>query len=425
MKKISIVLLLSCYLFSLMQPIQAQNQPSKTGDVLLIYDDSELLEVTENILTAFNKKVDTLQVDEYQKKDLADYDHVVLLTSIPLVDIHEEVKVLCIGEDFEIAGVSQMKVNGAGLEITANDFYEYLNYVDEFSVITQFQGESFGKITLSFDREYPFAIKQENIYYVPYLSPTNISTFALGELLPDFFDSDYIGGIYVIIEEVFAFSDLDMLCKLADEMYLANIPFIVKVMPLYTNKDLDAFYRYTQVLRYVESRDGAIVMTPPLVNGKASKAEIAELSEVATKALEEEGIAVLPSIEGFYFVDMDYLKEVKSPSKRYESFAFDVGVLENLPTNDLQLAQMVANLNGRWYTFGSYREKFGLKSKLFIETPFDEEIAARTKIEEIPMIFVIGNNVLVIVVSFVLIAILMMIWFSRIRYKRKFIRKEE
>lgn len=423
MKKIIIAMFTICMLICFPTSIHAK-QPKEIGDVLIIYDQNDLLDVTENILTAFDKSVDTIQVDEYKKEDLKGYNYVVLLTPLPLPDIDEKTKILCIGDSFDLPGVTTSKHYGAGLEITANDFYEYLNFVEEFSVISEFQGEAFGKMTLSFDREYPFAIRSGNIYFAPYLNPDDISTFALGELLPDFFDSQYTGGIYVIIEDVFAFSDLDMLCKTADELYLANIPFIVKVMPLYTNSDVDAFYRYTQALRYVESRNGAIVMTPPMVNGKATDEELAEMTSIATKAIADEGITVLPSIEGFYFVDMEYLKEVKSPAKRYESFAFDVGVLENLPRSDLQLAQMVANLNGRWYEFGSYREKYGLQTKLFLETPFDEEIAGRTTTEEVSMFFVIGNNVLVVGVSLMILIILLLIAFSRMNYKRKFVRKE-
>lgn len=400
-----------------------KEQTAPTGDVLLIYDLPDLVPLTENLLTAFDQEVDSIFINDYRKEQLSHYKYVVLLTPIPLQDIGATRKVLCIGEGFNIPGVTTTKYYGAGMEITANNFYQYLNYIDEFSVISEFQGQGFSTVEMSFDRVYPFGIKTGNMYYVPYLNENNISTFALGEILPDFFDNSYQGGIYVILEDMFAFSDLDMLCKTADELYLANIPFIVKVMPLYANTDLDAFLRYTQALRYVESRNGAIVMTTPMVNGKATEDEISKMTAIATEALVEEGISVLPSIEGFYFVDMDYLKEVKSPTKRYETFAFDVGILENLPGSDLQLKQMVANLNGRWYEFGDYRGKYHLKSKMFLEIPVDEEIAARVNEQEIPLFFSIGGNILTIFVSILLVIIGVLIFLSRVNYKRKFTKK--
>lgn len=404
-------------------PANAAEQARQPGDVLLVYDAPNLVDVTENILTAFDRTVDTVSLEDYEKRTLTGYDHVVLLTPEPMQDVNAQTKLLCIGDGFDIPGVTTTEHDGAGLEISTNDFYQYLNYIDQFSVISAFEGKGFGTMKMSFDRTYPFGIRTGNTYYVPYLSQENISTFSLGEMLSDFFDSDYQGGIYLILQDVFAFSDLDMLCKTADELYLANIPFIVKVMPLYSNTGQDAFQRYAQALRYVESRNGAVVMSPPLVNGKASKSELAQMTDIAVNALTDEGVTVLPSIEGFYFVDMDYLKEVKSPAKRYETFAFDVGILENLPNDYLQLKQMVANLNGRWYEFGSYREKFGLKSNFFLETPVDEEIAARVSETEIPLFFSVGSDILVFFVSIMLAIIGFLIYLSRAKYKRKFTKK--
>lgn len=419
-------LLALCLLFFTTPKAHAQElplPPTLPADVLLVYDTPDLLSLTENILTAFNRTVDSLSIDDYQPQLMNQYRYIVALTPIPLEDVTAGNKLLCIGEGFELPWLDTVKHYGAGMEISTGSFYQYLTYVEEFSVIDHFQGESFGTVTMSFDREYPFAVKNNNLYYLPYLNGDNISTFALGELLPDFFESDYTGNIYVILEDVFAFSDLDMLCKTADELYLANIPFIVKVMPLYTNTDLDAFLRYTQVLRYVESRNGAIVLSPPIVNGKADDKDLAEMTATATEALASEGVTVLPSVEGFYFVDMDYLKEVKSPSKRYETFSFDVGILENLPTNDLQLKQMVANLNGRWYSFGNYRENFGQKTALFIEIPVDEALANRSNDIDTPLFFLVGNDILIILVSMLLLFILGLIYWSRVRYKRKFTRR--
>lgn len=401
----------------------AQPQSREKGDVLLIYDMPELAAFTENILTAYNRTVDKSDVRQYTKEQLAGYQYVVLLTPIPLKDISPETKLLCIGEGFAIPEVTVMKYYDAGIEISDKNFYHYTNYIDEISVITEFQGESFGKIEMSFGREYPFGIKNGNHYYVPYVSEESISALVLGEMLPDFFDSSYQGGIYVIIQDMFAFSDLDMLCKTADELYLANIPFIVKVMPLYEHTTLDAFKRYVQVLRYVESRNGAIVMTPPMVNGEAEEEEIAEMERMAVQALTQEGVKVLPSVEGFYDVDMEYLREIKSSAKRYESFSVDVGILEELPQSDLQMKQMVANLNGRWYEFGNYRERFGLESKLFLEVPLDREIALREEEENIPLFFAVGNHILFMIVSVFLLFIGLLIYVSRVKYKRKFRKK--
>lgn len=417
-KNISIRLMLLLLLGCILLPGGAE--AAQTGDVLLIYDTPELVSTTKNILTAFDRSVDVVSMEEYEKRLLDDYRYVTLLTPAPLADISPATKVLCIGEGFALPGVTTTESYGAGMEISTDHFYQYLTYVDQFSLISGFEGEAFGKITMSFDREHPFGIQTGNRYYVPYLSEENLSIFALGEMLPDFFDSDYQGGIYVIIEDVFAFSDLDMLCKTADELYLANIPFIVKAMPLYTNTDLDAFHRYTQALRYVESRNGAVVMAPPLVNGKAPEEEIEKMTGIAIKALTDDGVEVLPSIEGFYFVDMEYLKDVKSPAKRYESFAFDVGITESLSRTDLQLKQMVANLNGRWYEFGSYREKFGLESKVFLETPVDVEIAERVEEVEQSLFFSIGSYVLTILVAAMLLVIGLLIYVARRNYKRKF-----
>ncbi|MFR1374912.1 MAG: DUF2334 domain-containing protein [Eisenbergiella massiliensis] len=73
------------------------------------------------------------------------------------------------------------------------------------------------------------------------------------------------GNMYLAVDEVYPFSDLDRLCAVADRLYENGIPFIVRVMPVYENLDYPAFERYAQILRYVQARNGTVLLHPPVV----------------------------------------------------------------------------------------------------------------------------------------------------------------
>lgn len=408
----------------------AEEPIKQRADVLLIYDEIENVELVENLVTALGKTITSVYEKNYETIKIDNFEFVLLLTADYFETIHKTGKpVFCIGSGFSIPGVETQEMPPSGIELRTETFYEYLVNVDGLEIITNFAGEAFHKIGMSYDRQYPFAIRTENnIYYAPYVDKSNISPIVLGEVLAVFLSNgneqnEYDGKVYLIINEVFGFSDLDMLCKMSDELYLANIPFIVKVMPIYKNTDLPAFDRYTQALRYVESRNGAIVMSPPMVNGKATQEEILKVSNIATKALTDEEVIVLPSVEGVYEVTMEDLIDVKSPFKFYSSFSFDVGIVEQIPTTDLQLEQMVANLNGRWYTFGDYREKYDVKSHLFVETPFDDEYEGNNTVAEIPKFFRIGNDIVIVIVSVFMVIMILLVYISRKVYSKKFKRK--
>ncbi|WP_353851682.1 DUF2334 domain-containing protein [Clostridium sp.] len=66
----------------------------------------------------------------------------------------------------------------------------------------------------------------------------------------------------------------DKLKNIADYLYNKGIPFIVVLMPVYFNTDLHEMKEFTDTVRYMQSRGGAIVLHSFLQIGTEEDASI-------------------------------------------------------------------------------------------------------------------------------------------------------
>lgn len=114
-------------------------------------------------------------------------------------------------------------------------------------------------------RKMPYAASSGSLTYVPYLEAGNAGRLAMAEVLKDWLGAGASAQTYLVIKEIYPFSDLTLLEKLADRLYEAGIPFIASVRPVFSNTGFPAMQRYLEALKSVQSKNGSILVNAPVV----------------------------------------------------------------------------------------------------------------------------------------------------------------
>jgi hypothetical protein len=101
-------------------------------------------------------------------------------------------------------------------------------------------------------------------------------------------------GLFLAINEVYPFSDFTKLMDLAETLNDKGIEFMVSVMPVYDNYELEAFQKYVDVLKYVEEKGGKLFIHFPVVNDAGTyNLDPSGLFEKAVKELRKRGLDIL------------------------------------------------------------------------------------------------------------------------------------
>lgn len=75
-------------------------------------------------------------------------------------------------------------------------------------------------------------------------------------------------NVYLLIDNVYPFIDLNTFTKKIDFLYDNGIPFICSVMPIYENQNMDAMKRFCRVLEYAQNKGGKIILHFPVLYGE-------------------------------------------------------------------------------------------------------------------------------------------------------------
>ncbi|MBF2340996.1 DUF2334 domain-containing protein [Listeria welshimeri] len=155
--------------------------------------------------------------------------------------------------------------------------------VNEIELITSYKGEGFGKIDAAENGEAVYGVREGNYAYTPIFQAHNTSEFALMDLLKAVFEIKASSNQYVLITDINPFVDFDLLKKTADTFYEQGIPFIVSAGPIFYNQDFQAAKNYAEITRYVQAKNGTIMMNVPAVTYGDSPA--GELEGIVQKSL--------------------------------------------------------------------------------------------------------------------------------------------
>lgn len=401
------------------------NTQAQSADVLLVYQTQEEQTVLGDLIAACGKTVASVRADAYTKDLAKEYSALVTTSPIPLGDA--EYPVLCVGSAFSSnTEVTFLSVSKVSVGMSYDGYTQPVRYEEEITLISDYTGRSVATLALSMGRSYPFAVIGARQTYVPYYRGDDLSTVALGSVISGYLGKSQQDGVmYVLIDSVHPFSDLTMLCSLADVFYENAIPFIVRIMPGYDNLEYPAFLRYMQTLRYIQSRNGTVVLHEPLVAEYETEREpLAAKMERFTSTLQDNGVKWMDMSLSPYPFTLDDIERIQSGTKNFGVLPFDAVIVSPIPKTEQELVDTVSRLNRKWLSIGDYKRRYTNENFQYNETPIDLDYEYQHKQEQSMVdFFSTANAYLVVIVAGVLTLFSVLLVIGSRLYKRKFYRK--
>ncbi|OPA79508.1 hypothetical protein BVG16_09430 [Paenibacillus selenitireducens] len=309
--------------------------PREPSHVLLIYDGLAIgtsregnIEALQRMLASYRMQVTISTFDAYKKGMLAQYQKVIVVrnlddattTSVDYLHDFEAYKGDYLHIGFHVPAQVQSQLN-LHTKIT-NDQFVQLSIgqwkqrsvrVSHIPYIVQANGRHYGGISSEKgDIHAPYGVRENRFAYVPYYERGNLSELAMAYVLKDWLKVTEQGRTYLLIKEIYPFSDLKLVESMADQLYRAGIPFIVSVRPVFSNTDYPAMKRYLETLKYVQSRNGSILVNAPVVTTTINQAgaKLEDQMELFIDVLANYGIAPLGmGAEMYWSYDQYYVNQ--------------------------------------------------------------------------------------------------------------------
>jgi uncharacterized protein YdaL len=357
---LSVALLFSCFLPGAGRAI-AMEQPVR---VLLLYDSLAKgtpregnIALLQRLLAAYSVQVTTGRLDHYSKGRLQQFERVVTV----------------INEEFFPAG--------------------HAAYLEDLAA---YQGG-----VLQIGAQAPVTVAGLQNASAPAVEKGSANELKIARTLKDWLGINREGRSYVLFKEVYPFSDLELLRRLADQLYEGGIPFMVSVRPVFTNTDYPAMKRYAEALKYVQAKNGSILIQAPVVMLSMARNDftLKEKMEGFINTLAGYGVAPLgigaemywsydaeyagagmgffdsavlfPDVEpqfmkqtdtskafasSLYSVTPDFLEQLDILDKRGSPFPMDTALTLDLMESPEQLETVVKRLKAYWISFSDYRD---------------------------------------------------------------------
>lgn len=268
------LLLLSCLLLTLYYPRAISAGQTEKTSVLLMYDSLAIgtpkegnIEAIQRILASFGAQVTLTSYDRYEEGTLLKFDKVITIrnaddvTQIPEYfnrDMNEyDGEYMHIGNGLPTNVRKEMNIEDQLLDqdtirLVIGQFSQNSITANSISYITKYVGTSYGQITSEKRKtNSPYGVLHGKFAYIPYMVKGNLSEQAAAYMLKDWLSVKTPSHNYVLFNEIYPFSDLDLLNEMADRMYDAGIPFLVSVQPVLNNLDFPIFLNLALLIAIV------------------------------------------------------------------------------------------------------------------------------------------------------------------------------
>ncbi|WNS42449.1 hypothetical protein [Paenibacillus sp. MMS20-IR301] len=430
MKRVGILILLLLLATSLLPSApaaSAASNPSYAASqrVLLLYDslgkgtDKEgNVAGLQRLLAAYSTQVTLKNISAYKQGDMSAYSGIITVVNHagpPIEDraYLEDVagfqgSVLHVGYQLPSRIMQAMQVktavwHGPGAGLSVGGFSAIPLRMDEMPYITAEQAErSYGEWAMGAGGvQAPYAVSSGRFAYVPYLKQGDLSGIAMAYVLKDWLHSPIRPRTYLVLKEIYPFSDLDLLEKTADELYERGIPFIASIRPVFGNTDFPAMKRYLDALRTVQSHNGSIVINAPAVRPPIKSDDRSLRGKMSSfiDVLAEGGVAPLGiAAENYWTYDKEYstagmgffdsavlygdeearymeqtdtsmafpsvlyslkpelLQGISRSGKAMPELPLNAALTYDLPEDEEALKEMLQELDAEWYTFADYKQ---------------------------------------------------------------------
>lgn len=395
------------------------------GRVLLLYDSlangtakEGNVEALQRLLAAFGIEVTAASFDRYEPGTLGKYEQVIgVRNAADITELKAEfVKDFAayngaythIGARLpdtlrQSLGVQEERRGRDTIRLTIGSLSQPAIAVNEMPYIVQADGAGYGSIISdSGGKTSPYAVLKGQAAYIPYFEKGNLSEIAASYVIKDWLGVKGQSGYYVLFKNVYPFSNLDNLNRLADRMYEAGIPFIVSAMPVFSNIEYPAMQRYLETLKHVQSRNGTIVVNAPVVTwpigedsmnlsdqmtlfidalagyGIAPLGIGAEMYWAYDRVYSDRGMSYFDSIVQFpngqlrhraktdtakafrssvYTIRAEELRKFEQAGKVREPLPMNAAITFDFPEDAQQLEDTIRTIASDWTTFADYKKE--------------------------------------------------------------------
>lgn len=400
------------------EAVDRENITVTTKDVLLIYDQLAVdtvyrdnLNAVETLLSALSRSADISPIDDYRAGLMSGYQKVIILknTENPITNpafIRDSQNysgaLLYIG--FVAPGLLPSldslplsRQVGQTVFVNLNGLASSSIWIDDLRVVDE-QPDP-GQTTIGVGSEaYPFSKTFEQLTFVPIFIGNPEFTLGLGEILKDWFGLTTTAQMTLLIPDIYPFSDLNMVIETSDAFYANGIPFALGVVPIDDNVDFPAMARFYQVLRYVQSRNGTIVVhrPSPATVSDSSTVLSENMYAVITKMIEngvyplglatgeslffdevnsvnplnlfssgiilpDPGITAPGSNETWALnsaslgISLETIASTSSPNRNFGNYPINTSIIMPLPENEAALATQLGIINNKWLSLTDYK----------------------------------------------------------------------
>lgn len=331
-KKILYSLLVLIYLLPCFR-INSVYAEEQVTDTLVVYDSVAYnssfagnIDNLKRLLSSFNLAYTVISSEKYQPKELNTYKNVIIVQNInettPFNDLLKDDlqyftgKYMHIGYNPPDILKTQLDIDIINsttniIDFSADNFNTKHIKIEDINLIHSNNKDTvtYGNITINSDHEsYPLGVKNDRMAYLSFFLDDDITSLYSSFLLHDWLNITDSGNIYVLINEIYPYSDLNQLVELAETMYNAGIPFIASVNPIFSNLDYPAAKVYLESLKMMQFYNGSIIVDAPTVTNtlSADRTIIQQKMELFLNWLMENGVAPLGTSAQLHWFFDDY-----------------------------------------------------------------------------------------------------------------------
>ena len=400
---------------------QAAGQP-----VLLVYRlESERTSIA-GVLSACGYQVTAIAEDKYSAASLTGCASLVTTSPKPCRDgLDAGIPVLCIGpRALPAEGLTLQTTHGLEGVLHVGKLRSSVHFEGQAFLITEYTGAAVGEMEFPLRGTFPYGVIRDSIACVPHFFEDDIQPLALGLIARQLLGDAGQGRLFLLIDEVYPFSDLGMLCHMADELYARGYPFTVSAMPVYDNLDYPAYLRYTQVLRYIQSRGGAVVMHDPIIRAAEIEAEsMDERLQRARASFEQQGILLANGIVSPYPISLAGFSNISSALVPFGPLPMDVAIDLPIAKTPGELNQALAVIGEKWVAIASLQRMVTDAPFIYNEQPIDDQFTYREEVQtSFNRFFSAGNQTLLAIVLISLTVFSGLLTGGYFLYRRKFYR---
>lgn len=434
-KRIKAALFMLLPVLHLLLPIKYQVFAEEKGaredgreQVLIVCYESTDAAFLSNMAKAFGKDTVVIMEEAYEP-DMADsFSYVITTSSVCMKDVEERgIFTLCLREACSKKDISTVASGKSSIAFQSESWSEAAVIEENVRYLTRSGDEQMGTVSMSGVKTVPFLTQQGRILYVPFYREEGLGAVMIGNAMARLFQEEEKGRLYLAIDEVYPFSDLNLLCRMADLLYKNGIPFSVRVMPVYDNLGYPAFQRYAQVLRYVQAKNGTVLIHPALVREEEAENEPLEVRmERFESALEEENIFYVGYEYAPFLLSWEELKNIKAETKNFGTFKFPAMFTVPSDTEWEEFESFVDQVNAKWLTLNDLKAEFIQEKFLYLEKPveaaFEEGEEQKAGFQNF---FDQGDRILLVVVGIGLTVFMILIAIGAKWYRKKFMERQD